>query len=409
MNAYWEGKPIPDDPSGVVSNKKGTVTFATAGPDTRTTQMFVNYKDNPNLDSQGFSPVCEVVTGLDVLLSLKNPTPDDSGGLDQDEYESEGGAYIAPYKADPARVDWIEEQLVPYPQVMENEILQDTCGEEMNKEAPEEFDLTFHTSKGAFTASCQRSNFPSQVDRVFNLARLGYYSLNYFFRVVDNTNIGIVQFGTPGVPLTSNIYNYESPSLGSCGLVFPQPSPDVIGQPMNTNGRGWISMSTGYSPSTNTTWNATGELFVNKADNGGYLDDKLFVPLCKIDEGGMKVVDKLPTFGEVQELGGGGISLGELYGLGNSVITGNATFDGMGLLYAVTLGAGEGIKGDEEDTKISPNLGIYLFILLLLGMCGWARFCRKKDKSTLGWGEGEWRRVSMDTEDDEDGNGVELR
>lgn len=55
----WQQK-IPDDPEAVLSNKRGSVSFATSGPDTRTTQIFVNYADNSFLDKQRFTPFAKV-------------------------------------------------------------------------------------------------------------------------------------------------------------------------------------------------------------------------------------------------------------------------------------------------------------------------------------------------------------
>jgi cyclophilin family peptidyl-prolyl cis-trans isomerase len=70
-NELWEGKKIPDDPR-VESNARGTVSFASDGPDTRTHQLFVNLKDNPKLDAQGFVPIGRVVDGLGVVDSLND-------------------------------------------------------------------------------------------------------------------------------------------------------------------------------------------------------------------------------------------------------------------------------------------------------------------------------------------------
>jgi peptidyl-prolyl cis-trans isomerase A (cyclophilin A) len=59
---------IPDDP-GRASNARGTVTFASAGPGSRTSQLFINLKDNPQLDGT-YPPVGVLVTGIELLDSL---------------------------------------------------------------------------------------------------------------------------------------------------------------------------------------------------------------------------------------------------------------------------------------------------------------------------------------------------
>lgn len=91
----WGGdSTIPDDPV-LESNLQGTVSFATAGPNTRTTQIFVNLADNARLDGMGFAPFAKVTTeSLAVLRALYNPTPGDSGGADQGSYEDGGNEWI---------------------------------------------------------------------------------------------------------------------------------------------------------------------------------------------------------------------------------------------------------------------------------------------------------------------------
>ena len=70
VDAAFDKHPLKDEPRKM-SNEKGTLAFATSGPNTRTTQMFINLVDNgPLLDAQGFAPVGKVVVGMDVVENL---------------------------------------------------------------------------------------------------------------------------------------------------------------------------------------------------------------------------------------------------------------------------------------------------------------------------------------------------
>jgi peptidyl-prolyl cis-trans isomerase A (cyclophilin A) len=97
VSAVWREARLKDDPPRI-SNKRSFITFATAGPNTRTTQVFINYGDNSNLDRQGFTPFGQVVSGMKVVDSLYSGYGEGapSGlGPDQGKLQAEGNAYLA--------------------------------------------------------------------------------------------------------------------------------------------------------------------------------------------------------------------------------------------------------------------------------------------------------------------------
>jgi len=88
----WENANISDDPiKPGNSNKKGTLVFATAGPNTRTTQFFVNLNNNPGLDSQHFTPFGEVTEGLDIVQGFYSGYGEQPN---QGLIQSQGKAYL---------------------------------------------------------------------------------------------------------------------------------------------------------------------------------------------------------------------------------------------------------------------------------------------------------------------------
>jgi peptidyl-prolyl cis-trans isomerase A (cyclophilin A) len=71
VNSAWRNARIDDDPASGHTNARGMITFATSGPNSRTTQLFINYKDNANLDGMGFTPFGQVTQGMDVVDAIE--------------------------------------------------------------------------------------------------------------------------------------------------------------------------------------------------------------------------------------------------------------------------------------------------------------------------------------------------
>jgi peptidyl-prolyl cis-trans isomerase A (cyclophilin A) len=98
VHDVWRKMFIPDDPP-VEKNLRGTLSFAQSDPGTRATEIFINLKDNPDLDEQRFVPFAKVISGMEAIdqfysgygeLRPKGKGPD-SGAL-----EEEANEYLVP-------------------------------------------------------------------------------------------------------------------------------------------------------------------------------------------------------------------------------------------------------------------------------------------------------------------------
>jgi peptidyl-prolyl cis-trans isomerase A (cyclophilin A) len=98
-NDAWRDRVIPDD-SVAQSNQRGFVSYAMGGPNTRTTQLFINKRDNHRLDGMGFAPFARVIEGMEAVDKLYGAygegAPDGAGPM-QDRIEHEGNAYLNKY------------------------------------------------------------------------------------------------------------------------------------------------------------------------------------------------------------------------------------------------------------------------------------------------------------------------
>ena len=107
LSPAWRAARIPDD-AVKQSNKRGNITFATSGPNSRTTQVFINFKDNAGLDGQGFAPFGQVVSGMDVVDKLHGGYGEgapNGRGPEQGRVQGEGNAYL---KKDFPQLDFIK-------------------------------------------------------------------------------------------------------------------------------------------------------------------------------------------------------------------------------------------------------------------------------------------------------------
>ena len=111
IQSAWTSARLQDDPVKQ-SNKKGFVTFAHAGPNSRTTQFFINFKSNAGLDKQGFAPFGEVTSGMEVVDQLYSGYGEGAPrgrGPDQGRIRMEGNAYL---KKDFPKLDYVKKATI---------------------------------------------------------------------------------------------------------------------------------------------------------------------------------------------------------------------------------------------------------------------------------------------------------
>ena len=92
VSQVWRASTINDDPNKK-SNSRGFITFATSGKDSRTTQVFINFKDNAFLDNQGFAPFGKVSKGMDIVDSFYSEYGE-ATTQKQPQIQMQGNAYL---------------------------------------------------------------------------------------------------------------------------------------------------------------------------------------------------------------------------------------------------------------------------------------------------------------------------
>jgi peptidyl-prolyl cis-trans isomerase A (cyclophilin A) len=155
---------------------------------------------------------------------------------------------------------------------------------EMNRRAPERFNVRFETSKGVILIEVHRDWAPNGADRFYNLVRAGYYDQVRFHRVVEGR---WAQFGINGDPKVSSVWRART-------------IPDDPRRESNV--RGTVAYAFAVANGRTT------QVFINLRDNSATHDAEPFAPFGRVAEG-MDVVDKLNA--EYGESAGGGIRAGK--------------------------------------------------------------------------------------------------
>ncbi len=319
LNSQWSDNNIQDDPV-IESNTRGYMTFAKTGaPDSRSTQLFINYGDNSQLDGQGFSPFAIVTEGMDVVdkinpeyreqpnqgtiaqagnAYLKSNFPKldyilkasyKDGGAEQtvnEEVEkgsgkaADSGSSEESGEGEPGTEGETSECGVNFDEFHvecddQEKVIGDpvpgakpTAEEKTDEDSQKPFDVKFETTKGDFILEVHPEWAPVGAARFKELVEKKYYDECRFFRVLPGF---VVQWGMNGDPKVNTEWSEKN----------------IKDDPVNaSNKKGFVTFAKSGRPNSRTT-----QLYINLGDNER-LDDLGFAPFAKVKKG-MNVVEKI--------------------------------------------------------------------------------------------------------------------
>ncbi len=288
----WRGTDIKDD-KVARSNTRGMVSFASRGPNTRTTQFFINFGNNNRLDGMGFSPFgfidAKSMKVIDALYNGYGEGAPRGRGPSQARLTAEGNSYL---RSDFKQLDYIKSATVVAVSSASTTPAGSSVAAKTDSkkatiaplktptadaatQAPAQFSVILKTTKGDIQIDLTRSWAPNGVDRFHQLVKAGYYTDVAFFRVIKGF---MAQTGLHGDPAVTAAWRQKP----------------IKDDPVKkSNRRGMVTFATA-GPNTRTT-----QFFINFADRNAFLDRQGFSPIGQVAARSMSVVDALNSeYGE---------------------------------------------------------------------------------------------------------------
>lgn len=286
----------------------------------------------------------------------------------------------------------VDQSAWPAPPKCPGSALCDASGADMRREAPKVFDVVFHTTTGDVRVRAWRDLAPAGADRLYNLARLGYYDASPLYRVLPGF---VAQFGVAADPSVSAVYDWRK---NSPGAILPD---EPAHASSSGNAKHWISYSASYDAATGAATNRTAELFINLVDNGHRLDAKGFTAFAKVVAGEDAVDGWFAGYGEMRgacdlHRDGGWVCDGPeeatLYARGVEYV--NSDFPALDRIGFVDVDVDpSGVDGDDgiELRGLSHSSTSWLAIALVC-VCGIGAWVRSR----------RWQRAKRERPDLED-------